>query len=269
MSRMRGMIVLPLLALLWAAPAPAAQGAPPMVTDRPDQTESAAVVPRGFFQLEAGGLHAFDRAGTDPAVRFSTVGGALLRIGVLDPVELRLGFDGWQHASTEGGGSVAGPGDLELGAKVRLANGAGFSPAVAVMGGILLPVGHADFRAGGVDPSVRVSLAHELGGGVGLGYNAGAFWTTVEGAGGDESLEASLLYSIVLGRELVPRLAAFIEAFGVHGLGEGGGSWVALDGGVTVPIRVNVQLDLSGGVGLSPGAEDWFLSAGFALRVPR
>jgi hypothetical protein len=240
-----------------------------MVTDRPDQTESAEVVPRGFLQLELGGLHAFDRDGAGPARRLSNVGGALLRIGVLEPVELRLGLAGWQRASVEGGEAASGFGDLDLGAKLRLARGAGLSPAIAVMGDIVVPVGHRDFRAGGVDPSVRLAVAHDLGGGSSLGYNAGAFWTTVAGAAGDESLETSLLYTIALGRQILPKLAAFVEAFGVHGLADGAGSWLALDGGITVPIQVNLQLDLSGGVGLSDAAEDWFVSAGVALRVPR
>lgn len=257
-----------LLALLWSPPS-WAQDAPPMVTDRPDQTESSEVVPRGFFQLELGGQHASHREGTNPAMRLSNVGGALLRIGVLEPVELRVGFAGWHHASTEGGNTLSGLGDLEVGTKVQIANGSGLSPVIAVMGGLLVPVGDRDFRAGGVDPSVRVSVAHDLGGGWGVGYNAGAFWTTVAGTAGDESLETSLLYTVALGRQILPKLAAFVEAFGEHGLADGAGSWVALDGGITVPLQVNLQLDLSGGVGLSDAASDWFVSAGVAVRVPR
>lgn len=240
-----------------------------MVTDRPDQTESAQLVGRGLFQLEAGGTHVVEGNGSAAALRLSNVGGALLRIGVFDPAELRLGFVGWQHASSEGGTAASGFGDLAVGTKVRIAHGEGLSPAIALIGGILIPVGDADFRADGVDPTVRLALAHDLGGGYGLGYNAGAAWTTATDANGAETTETGLIYSIALGRELLPRLAAFIEAYGVQGVTGDAGSWLALDGGVTVPLRVNLQLDVSGGVGLSAGAADWFLSAGFAVRVPR
>jgi len=258
-----------LLVVPWADPAWAAQSAPPpMVTDRPDQTESAQLVGRGLFQLEAGGTHVFEREGSAAANRLSNVGGALLRIGVLHPAELRLGFVGWQHASTDGAAAMSGLGDLSVGTKVRIARGEGLSPAVALIGGILIPVGDRDFRAGGVDPTVRLALAHELGGGFSLGYNAGAAWTTVAD-GGNESTETSLLYTVALGRQLLPALGGFIEVFGVQGLAGDADSWMALDGGVTVPLRVNLQLDLSGGFGLSEGAADWFLSAGFAVRVPR
>jgi len=240
-----------------------------MATDRPDQTESAVLVPRGLFQLEAGGMHVFDRDGGAPAMRVSTLGGALLRVGITDPVELRVGFAGWQRASADGAGARSGLGDLSVGTKVRVARGAGLSPAVAVVGGIVIPAGDRAFRADGVDPSLRVTVAHDLGGGFGLGYNAGAFWTTVPDATGGETLETSLLYTVALGRQLLPALAAFVEAFGVHGLADGAGSWAALDGGVTVPVLINLQFDLSAGVGLSEGASDWFVSAGFAVRVPR
>ena len=268
-SRLRRTALLVIPVASWSGVQAWAAQTPPMATDRPDQTESAQLVPRGLFQFEAGGTHVVDREGSAPATRVSNVGGALLRIGLLNPVELRVGFAGWQRASAEGGDATAGFGDLAAGTKVRIANGAGMSPAIAVIGGVLIPVGDSDFRAGGVDPSVRVALAHALGGGVSLGYNVGGVWTTVTDGAGDESLETSLLYSVALGRQLLPKLAGFVEAFGVHGLADGAASWHALDGGITIPVRMNLQFDLSAGVGLSEGASDWFLSAGFAVRVPR
>ena len=265
----RGSLPLVVLAVSGVAPALSAQAPPPMVTDRPDQTESAQLVGGGFFQLEVGASHVFEREGSTAATRFQNVGGALLRIGVFEPAELRLGFAGWQRSSTDGGTPASGFGDLTVGTKVRLARGEGLSPAIALLGGVLIPIGDEDFRAGGVDPTVRVALAHDLGGGFGLGYNAGAVWIAATDANGDETTETGLIYSIAFGRELLPKLAAFIEAFGVQGVAGDAGSWVALDGGVTVPLRVNFQLDVSGGVGLSAGAANWFVSAGFAVRVPR
>jgi len=258
-----------LLLGVWTGPAWGAQEAPPMTTDRPDQTESALLVPRGLFQLEVGGVHAFDRGQMAPAVRLSSIGGALLRIGVADPFELRVGFAGWQRESTEGFDAATGFGDLTVGAKVPITRGGGLSPTVAMIGGIVVPVGGEAFRAEGVDPSVRIAVAHDLGQGFSLGYNAGAFWTTVPRGSRGESFETSLLYTVALGRELLPNLAAFVETFGVHGLADGTPSWLALDGGITVPVQVNLQFDLSAGVGVSDAAADWFVSAGLAVRVPR
>lgn len=53
------------------------------------------------------------------------------------------------------------------------------------------------------------------------------------------------------------------------GLESGAPDPVSLDGGLTFGIRDNVQLDISAGVGLNRAADDWFVGAGVAIRVPR
>ncbi|HET7040158.1 MAG TPA: transporter, partial [Gemmatimonadales bacterium] len=128
---------------------------PPLVTDRPDQTESAVVVPRGWAQLEVGNAHA-----SGGGSKLFNLGAALLRLGIARPVELRLGFAGWQRAEPDGAPAVDGVGDLDLGAKLVLREGSGLSPAVAVMGSLTLPTGHEAFRASGPDPTIRASLSH-------------------------------------------------------------------------------------------------------------
>lgn len=260
-----------LLALGGLAPitARAQTGAPPLITDRPDQTESAVVVPRGSFQLELGGAHVFDRPGSGASTRLVNLGAALLRIGVARPLELRVGFAGWHRAEPDGAPVLHGFGDLDLGAKLVLAEGAGFSPAVAVMGAVTVPTGHEAFRAAGLDPAFRVSLSHELPGGLGLGYNAGALWTTQGDLAGNESLRTDLLYTLTLARGLTERLGAFVEGFGVVGVSDGQPAWHALDAGFTLALRANLQLDASAGIGLNEAAEDWFVGAGISVRVPR
>ena len=65
-----------------------------LLTDRPDQTESAIVIKPGFFQLEFGWTFTQDdEAGTETET--VEVPGTLLRIGLMDRVELRLGFSGF------------------------------------------------------------------------------------------------------------------------------------------------------------------------------
>lgn len=256
----------------WMAPGAAyAQNrvTPDLVTDRPDQTESAVVVPRGVVQLELGGAHAFDGSGADAATRLVNLGSALLRIGVAPPLELRIGFAGWHRAAPEGAPALHGFGDLDVGAKLVVAEGAGLSPAVALIGSLTIPTGHEAFRASGPDPSFRAALAHELPGDIGLGYNLGALWTTETDLAGRESLRTDLLYTLTLGRGLTDRLGGFVEGFGLLGVGDGRPSWHALDAGFTFALRANLQLDTSAGVGLSDAAEDWFVGAGLSLRIPR
>jgi hypothetical protein len=250
---------------LVAGPA-TAQGVPPIATDRPDQSESPFVVPRGYAQFEAGALH--EVGSGNAGGRLTTVGSILARFGVAAPVELRVGFAGWERATAEGLEPIEGFSDLSLGLKVVLREGEGLAPSIALLGTMLLPVGDAEFRAAGVDPVVRAALAHDLGGAFSLGYNLGAAWVTT--ADGDaESMYVEALYSVSLARALGSRLGAFVEAFGAVAPSSEYPSSHALDGGVTFGMRPNVQLDAAAGVGLTGDAPQWFVGVGIAVRIPR
>lgn len=258
-------------ALLWLAPPPAGAqqpAAPPLITDRPDQTESAVVVPRGTVQLELGAVHAFDEHTPSSGERVVNLGTALLRVGVAPAFELRVGFAGWLRASADATPAVHGLGDVDLGAKLALRRGERAGPAIAVLGAVTLPTGHDAFGAAGPDPEVRLAVSHDLSG-FGLGCNLGSAWTTVTDSTGGESLRTDLRYTAVLGRSLGARVGAFVEGFGSLAVSDGEPSWHALDAGLTLALRDNLQLDLAGGLGLTRAAEDWFVGAGVSVRVPR
>ena len=63
----------------------------PLVTDRPDFTESTKTIPRGHLQIEAGFTFVYDRRGDD-RLRDHAAPELLLRIGLADDFELRIGF---------------------------------------------------------------------------------------------------------------------------------------------------------------------------------
>ena len=126
---------------------------PDMVTDRPDQTESAAVVPRGLLQVETGYLFA-----RDGDVDGHAVPGTLFRLGLGGRLELRIG-----HVGIVGGAGRRGAGERELGAKINLiARADGWRPELALLSGLSLPTGDHGFSSDGVDPSFLVAFAHEL-----------------------------------------------------------------------------------------------------------
>src|SRR5688500_373298 len=83
------------LALLPAAACVTAPGGPrtPLVTDRPDFTESAVTVPGGV-QVEAGATYAGE-AGADG----TTVGEVLVRAALTPRAELRVGVPSYVTAS--------------------------------------------------------------------------------------------------------------------------------------------------------------------------
>lgn len=63
---------------------------PPILTDRPDQTESAVTVPRKTLQIESGFTFGWDK---NDGIETRDLGfnSALLRRGVLSRLEIRLG----------------------------------------------------------------------------------------------------------------------------------------------------------------------------------
>ena len=257
---MRGRGVRALLvgaAVVLAGAGGASAQAPELVTDRPDQTESATVVPRGRLQVETGYLFTReDGAGGHAAP------GTLLRIGLGGRTELRLG-----HAGIEGGEGRRGAGDSEIGAKINLIPRAdGWRPELALLGGLSLPTGDHGFSSDGADPSFRVAFAHELRPRLSLGYNAGAAW---ESSPDRPDRDAFIVYTLVLGVSLTDRLGTFLEIFGERQVTGTAATRTSVDGGLTFLLTEVLQLDFAVGRGLVGPADDLFVGTGLSLRLPR
>jgi hypothetical protein len=190
------------------------------------------------------------------------VGSTLVRIGVVEGMELRLGWGGWEREE-EGGVVDEGAADAALGLKVRLWEARGARPQAALLAGVSVPVGERGRSSERYDPALRLAFAHDLPAGVGLGYNLGMAW-----AGEESRLE----YTVTAGFGLSERLGAFVELFGdapVEAPGGGAGPAHAADAGLTLLLGPRLQLDLAAGAGLSDEAPDRFFTAGLSVRWPQ
>lgn len=248
------------LSAVWVFAAAAALGQPTgepaeLITDRPDQTESSSTVPVGSVQVEAGWL----REEIDDEVTSESAPGVLLRIGLTEELELRVGWAGWVEAGIDGSG------DAELGLKWHLWRAQGNRPDAALLVGTSVPVGSAAVTSDAWDPAFRFAFEHELSSTVGLAYNVGYAWETTE-ENGRRSREGAAIWTAALGFGLSDEVGAFIELFGAL---PDGGSESSIDGGLTWLVRPNLQVDLYAGVGLSSTAPDSFVGLGFSWRLPR
>ena len=244
-------------AVLVAALGTAWAQTPDLVTDRPDRTESAAAIPRGLVQVETGYL--FSR---DEGVDTFEVPGTLVRLGLGARTELRLG-----HAGIIGSARRHGAGDSEIGAKVNLIETAdGWTPELAVLGGLSLPTGAEHHSSGRADPSFLVAGAHELSSRLSVGYNVGAAW---ESSPDRPDREALLLYSLALGIGVTDRLGAFVEVFGDRRTAGDATTGVSIDGGLTFLLTRTMQIDLYVGRGLHGPTADTFVGTGLSFRLPR
>ncbi|MDT8436672.1 MAG: transporter [Gemmatimonadota bacterium] len=242
------------------APRPARDGAAepaPLVTDRPDFTESAVAVPAGRLQLETGAT--WSRAGDDDVY---AAGEILLRFGALRGLEARLGLGSFVHEDRAGSAS-SGLADIELAAKldVRGVLRADWDVELALLGGSTLPTGSGPAGSDDPLPSARLAAALAFGPKVSAGANLG--WTRAED--GQETIDQGLA-SLALGFEVAPRWGAFLEGFALLPEGDRPDE-VFLDGGLTFLLGPEVQLDARFGVELDPAdAPGLFAGAGASFR---
>ncbi|MFO7620213.1 MAG: transporter, partial [Bacteroidales bacterium] len=224
---------------------------PELITDRPDQTESAVVVPLRSLQIETGFL--MQKNETDLAVeRLFAYTTTLLRYGLLERLELRIGLDllseRLEIKHTDIKEHITGTGPLILQFKYRIAEERGWIPDIAFIGGATLPcVAKEFFRTSGVAPAFRFAFSHTLSDRLALGSNLGAEWD-------GESRTPGFYYSFVLGITATEKLGLFTEFYGL--MREPGERMHLFDAGFTFLVLHNLQLDISGGIGLNKLAFD-------------
>lgn len=246
--------------LLFATFAPAlSQQKPEIVTDRPDQTEASALVPKGGLQVETGFVYEKD-VNESVTIRNLTYATSLIKYGVNDYFELRfitefLGSEIQVDNETE---KVNGFGPLALGVKIKLADEKGFWPQAALIGHLNLRSGSTQFEPEYTAGDFRFTLAHTLGDRFSLSYNLGAEWD-------GESPAAAFLYTLSLGYTATDRIGAYIECYSFFP--EEDKADHRFDAGLTFKFSPVVQLDISGGIGLSKNAPDYFFGTGLSARL--
>lgn len=243
-----------LLAAFLAASPLAGQGdgetADPMVTDRPDFTESTSAVQR--IQLEAG--YTLDRTA---GAEVHTLGEALLRLPATRDVEVRLGLSSYRWADAVAGAD--GFTDSSVGLKVRAGEGgpSPVLPSVAFLAGTTVPLG--DASPAGLQPFTTLAFGWDLGPRLGLGANLGAAYLD---AGRERYEEYS--GSLALGVDAGGGLGVFLETYGFRPVGRPSTAFV--DGGFTLGLTPDAQVDARVGTGVEGPAQDLVFGVGLSLR---
>jgi hypothetical protein len=248
---------------------------PTISPDRPGQSTPPDILLPGYLQVEAGLQLTGDKAGAEGAgmTRTLSLPGLLVRIGMLTSMELRFSTE-FRSVKTTIPGSTIGPitisesdttssglAGLWVGTKIGITQENGAVPETAFLLTLGLPeIGSKSFRPVAVAPDFMFLMRNALSNSVSLYYDIGASWDGVTPAG-------TGLYTLSLGAAFSERLSGFAEVYG--SLKTGVQPLHAADAGVAFLTAGNLQLDLSGGVGISENAPDYFISAGISLRLPR
>lgn len=234
-----------------------------LITDRPDATESPNVMPKGFFQVETGA--AFETFETNNIkTEDFTFNTTLIRYGLLDNLELRLGWD-FVESKTKFNGTTlndvdSGFSPMLLGAKIGIAKESGWMPEMGILVHLSLPfLAATDYRPETTGVDFRFAFAHTLSEKSSLSYNLGAEW-------GNDSSETAYVYTIAYGYGITDKLGAYAELYG--DIPEDSKSNHFWDAGLTYLISDNVQLDATVGTSITKG-QDLLLAAGVSFRLPK
>jgi len=237
-----------------------------LVTDRPDQTESANIVQPGALQIETGFASEFDREG-DLKTNYLSANNMLLRLGVIKNLELRLIWDIGKLTNKFNGNTISEVGGLQplaIGAKIGIYQDKEAGIDFAFMGHLTLPYfGKEEFRPEDVVPDFRLAFSHPINDNMGMSYNAGLGWAPSPTS---NTFEEFGIYTVALGFGITEKLSAFVENYGFI-FGDFDFD-VRIDAGVTYLVNPNLQFDVSGGLGLTSNAPDGFFSAGVSFLIP-
>lgn len=239
----------------------------PLVTDRPDFTESSSVVGYGVVQLETGYTYTRDDK-SDGSFREHAFPQALLRVGTLaDWCELRFGWSWIEARSREFGGAadtISGAEDLYLGTKFALTPQECMLPETALILQMTVPTGSEELSADEVLTGINFVYSWELSECVSTGGQTQAN-RALDDTTGEPYLEFS--QSWVVGRSLTDRVGCYTEWYVLEPDGaDTVHSENYVDGGFTFLLNDNMQWDVSAGVGLNDAAADYFVGTGFSIR---
>ena len=218
-----------------------------IVTDRPDQTESATSIPKGAFQLESGILIRHN----GEELREILAPSNLFRYGLLENLELRVNHEYIQLKYGSKNISQTGIGDLQAGFKYQFFNNSGTE--LAILSHLSFPSGTAGtFSAGQYGTINRLLIAHEINERIGLGCNLGY----------DYFDHGVFAYTLALGFRLTERVGYYLEAFGDISDGMHSSN---MDTGFTYLLNDTLQLDFSFGTGINVDMN--FLSMGISWLI--
>lgn len=224
-----------------------------LVTDRPDQTESAVTVPLNSLQIETGFAYESLEENSIPIKNYS-LASTLIRYGIIDFLELRFGG---AYLITEEEININGLGNLFAGIKANFLTEDINPFDFALLVHSFLPIGSSAFKPEKAEPQVIAAVSKSISEEVSLSVNLGGRYSSLFD-------KMTYQYSAAMGISLTNKLSTFLEAYGnftpsvspIHNF----------DTGLTYLLSDDLQLDLSGGKGISGIESFWFVSTGVSLR---
>jgi hypothetical protein len=221
--------------------------------DRPDQTETPAIVPKGMIQVESG--FSFQKKGSN---NYSyTLPSTLWKYGVNENFELRLITEiiSEKNYNEKQNGLLP----LFIGFKVNLSEEKGIIPKTSLIAHLGLPkMASSNYKTNYLTPEFRFTMQHSLSEKWSLGYNIGAEWDGL-------TPKPTFVYTLTTGYSIDEKLGSYIELFGFATQNKKTNH--NLDGGLTYLITNNFMVDLSSGFGITEVDFEHYFALGISFRL--
>ena len=213
-----------------------------ITTDRPDQTESAAVLSSGQIQIESGILIENSQSNINTLFRIGIIEGIEIRINSNYLINDKLSFMKKSSFS-----------DFEVGAKFRIFDKNQNNTKVAFLSHLSIPSAIEVFSNNVYGLLSRLNVSHDLNNESQIGYNLGY--------NKFKKMDGQFIYTIVYGRSL-DSFGIFFEIFGDDSKNS---SNINFDSGITYLLDDKKQLDLSIGKGINN--DMFFISGGISINI--
>jgi hypothetical protein len=220
--------------------------------DRPDQTETPAIVPKGMFQVESG----FTFQKNNNQNQSFSLPSTLWKYGLSKKLELRLitEFVCEKIANQKAMGFTP----VFVGFKINLLEEKGLLPKTSFIGHLSLSnTGSSNYKTNFTAPEFRFTMQHTLSEKMTLGYNLGCEWDGFTST-------PTYVYTLTTGYSLTDSLGSYIELFGFAPKKESANH--NLDGGFTYLINNNFMIDISSSIGLTTNAPSYYFALGLSFR---
>lgn len=227
-------------------------------TDRPDQTESAFLVPKQFLQFELG--FTFTEFTKDEhELLIPTL---LSKYGLSKNIELRLltTYVSTSHLLIPMGTIYdKGFAPVEVGTKLALLQQKKWVPQTAVIVQFGIPhLASAKYKINKLATSIVFVLQNALSKNFALGYNFGAEWD------GIDNRYPYYIYTFSPGWNFAGKWYGYVEAFGT--LKKYEPAQHNLDGGIAYYLSNDCKIDFSSGFGITKASALWYAAVGFSIR---
>jgi hypothetical protein len=225
----------------------------PLEADRPDQTETPSIVPKGMFQVESG--FTFQK-NTSKSTTFS-MPSTLWKYGISTTIELRLitEFIFEKDETQKQNGLLP----VAVGFKINLMQEKGWLPKTSLISHVSLKNwSSSKYKYDYYVPDFRFTMQHKLGDNFCLGYNLGAEWDGF-------TKQSTALYTLTTGYSINEKLGSYLELFGFAPQNEI--AYHNFDGGFTYLINNNFMVDLSSGFGITQSAPKHYFALGVSFRI--